>query len=219
MAKIGVSLTLHGYFRSGASHRVRIALNLKGLAYEQKFYHLRRGEQASAPYLAMNPQGLVPTLQSNGTFIPQSLAILEYLEEVFPEPPLLPRDSEHRARVRSLAQICAVDTHPLNNLRVLKYLEQELGLAEPARLAWCARWFSACFGALEARLAMEEQTGRFCHGDAPTFADVCLAPQVWSARRFGFDLSIYPTVLRVYESAAAMDAFERALPSRQPDAE
>ncbi|HTT06722.1 MAG TPA: maleylacetoacetate isomerase, partial [Steroidobacteraceae bacterium] len=161
----------------------------------------------------------VPTLQSDGVFIPQSLAILEYLEEVFPEPPLLPKDSERRARVRSLAQICAVDTHPLNNLRVLKYLEKELGLDERARLAWSARWFSACFGALEARLANEPETGRFCHGDTPTFADVCLQPQVWGARRFGFDLAPYPTVCRVSASAAAMDAFERALPSRQPDAE
>lgn len=214
-----MSLILHGYFRSGASHRVRIALNLKGLQYEQRAYHLRRGEHTSAQYLAMNPQGLVPTLESNGTFIPQSLAILEYLEEVFPEPALLPGDSERRARVRSLAQICAVDTHPLNNLRVLKYLEKDLGLDEQARLTWSARWFTACFRALEARLANEPETGRFCHGDQPTHADVCLAPQVWSARRFGFDLSAYPTVCRVYGSAAAMDAFERALPSRQPDAE
>jgi len=212
-------LILHGYFRSGASHRVRIALNLKGVPYEQKFYHLRRGENTSPQYLALNPQGLVPSLQSDGAIITQSLAILEYLEEEFPEPPLLPAHPIGRARARSLADICAVDTHPLNNLRVLKYLEKELGLDEKARLAWCAQWFARCFGPLEARLSRDPETGRFCHGDQPTFADICLAPQVWSARRFAFDLSPYPTVCRVYENAASMDAFDRALPSRQPDAE
>lgn len=212
-------MVLHGYFRSGASYRVRIALNLKGLPYEQKFYHLRRGENTSPQYLAMNPQGLVPSLQTDGAIITQSLAILEYLEEAFPEPPLLPKDRLGRARVRSLADICAVDTHPLNNLRVLKYLESELGVDEKGRLAWTARWFAACFGPLERRLASERETGRYCHGDQPTVADVCLVPQVWSARRFGFDLSPYPTVSRIYESAASIDAFERALPARQPDAE
>lgn len=212
-------LILHGYFRSGASHRVRIALNLKGVPYEQKFYHLRRGENTSTRYLAINPQGLVPSLESDGETITQSLAILEYLEEEFPDPALLPRDHYGRARVRSLAEICAVDTHPLNNLRVLRYLESNFGLDEKARLSWCAHWFERCFGPLEARLSREPQTGRFCHGDQPTFADICLAPQVWSARRFSFDLTPYPTVIRIYENAASMDAFVRALPARQPDAE
>jgi maleylacetoacetate isomerase len=213
-------LVLHDYFRSSASHRVRIALNLKGLAYRQEPHHLRKGEQRLPAYLAVNPQGFVPALDNDGTVVTQSLAIIEYLEEAFPHAPrLLPADPAGRARARSLAAIAAVDTHPLNNLRVLKYLENAFGLPEPARAAWCRHWLKDCFDALETRLAHEPETGRFCHGDQPTLADACLVPQIANARRFAFDLQPYPTVMRIHDQAMALDAFQRAMPDRQPDAE
>lgn len=212
-------LVLHDYFRSGASHRVRIALNLKGLAYEQRPRHLRKGEQRAADYLSINPQGLVPTLEHDGVVVAQSIAILEYLEEAFPDTTrLLPADPAGRARARSLAMIIAADTHPLNNLRVLKYLESDLGLGETERLAWCGRWLSDSFAALEARLG-EPQTGRFCHGDSPGFADLCLAPQMLSAKRFGVPIEPYPRVRAVHANAMELDAFRRAEPENQPDAE
>jgi len=212
-------LVLHGYFRSSAAHRVRIALNLKGIAYGQRFYDLRRGEQCSAGYLLINPQGFVPTLEHDGVFITQSLSILEYLEESFPQPNLLPRDRAGRARVRSIADICAVDTQPLNKAKVLKYLDTACGVDEEARLRWCRHWLADCFGPMEVRLAAERETGRLCHGDQPTFADICLVPQVLNAKRFGFDLSQFPTLCRVYEMAASLEAFRNAMPEQQPDAQ
>ena len=215
-----MALLLHDYFRSSASYRVRIALNLKGLPYCQQPHHLVKGEQRSPDYLGINPQGFVPALADGDVLITQSVAIIEYLEEAYPDTlRVLPATPAARARVRSLAAIVAADTHPLNNLRVLKYLQTELGLDEATRTTWYHRWLKECFDALEARLTGEPETGRFCHGDAPTLADICLVPQIFNAKRFAFDLSPYPTVMRVFDAAQALDAFARAEPERQPDAE
>ena len=212
-------MRLYTYFRSGTSHRVRIALNLKGLAYEPVYVHLVKGEQQQEPYLAVNPQGLLPLLEDDGARVSQSLAIIEYLDEAHPEPPLLPKDPAGRARVRSLALICACEMHPLNNLRVLQYLSRTLGLDQAARDAWCRHWMEEGFAALERRLAGEAETGRFCHGDQPTMADICLVPQVVSSARWGTDLGPYPTVRRIHEACLALEPFVRAMPANQPDAE
>jgi maleylacetoacetate isomerase/maleylpyruvate isomerase len=215
-----MTLLLHDYFRSSAAHRVRIALNLKGLPYRQQSHHLRKGEQRAPDYLRINPQGLVPALADGDAVVTQSVAIIEYLEEAYPDTPrVLPASPAARARVRSLAAIVAADTHPLNNLRVLKYLQTELGLDEATRTAWYHRWLMECFDAMEARLNAEPETGRFCHGDQPTLADICLVPQILNAKRFHFDLAPYPTVMRIFEEAQTLDAFVRAMPDRQPDAE
>jgi maleylacetoacetate isomerase len=212
-------MRLYTYFRSGTSHRVRIALNLKGLAYEPVHVHLLRGEQRQGGYLALNPQGLLPLLEDGGVTISQSLAIVEYLERTHPEPPLLPGDPAGEARVRSLALICACEMHPLNNLRVLKHLEHGLGLDRAARDAWCRHWMEEGFAALEARLAGEPETGQFCHGDRPGLADVFLVPQVVSAGRWKTDLGPYPTVRRIHDACMELDAFIAAMPANQPDAE
>ena len=215
-----MALLLHDYFRSSASHRVRIALNLKGLSYRQQPHHLRKGEHRAADYLRVNPQGFVPALVDGDVVVTQSLAIIEYLEEAYPDTPrLLPAPPAERARVRSLSAIVAADTHPLNNMRILKYLETELGLDEAARTAWYHRWLKDCFDAFEARLEAEAETGRFCHGDVPTMADICLVPQIFNAKRFSFALSAYPATMRIFNAAQALDAFARAAPDRQPDAE
>ncbi|RAH36555.1 MULTISPECIES: maleylacetoacetate isomerase [unclassified Halomonas] len=211
--------TLYGYFRSSAAYRVRIALNLKGLAYDQDPVDLVAGEQRGEGYLADNPQGLVPTLVTDdGLRLTQSLAICEYLEEVHPEPALLPGDPAERARVRALAQLVACEMHPPNNLRVLKYLTGELGVDDAARLAWYHHWVHEGFTALEAMLSREAGSGEFCHGDAPTLADACLVPQVFNAERFECDLSAYPRIRRIADNARALDAFRRAAPGEQPDA-
>ncbi|MGY6565248.1 MAG: maleylacetoacetate isomerase [Halomonadaceae bacterium] len=211
--------TLYGYFRSSAAFRVRIALNLKGLDYDQVPVNLVKGEQRDKDNLARNPQGLVPILETDdGIQLSQSLAICEYLEERHPEPALLPADAEGRARVRSLAQLVACEIHPLNNLKVLKYLVHELKLDEAAKLAWYRHWIAEGFTALEARLANEPATGEFCHGDSPSLADLCLVPQVFNAERFECDLSAYPTIRRIAERCRAMDAFAKAAPGAQPDA-
>ncbi|MCG6656783.1 maleylacetoacetate isomerase [Halomonas campisalis] len=211
--------TLYGYFRSSAAYRVRIALNLKGLDYDQAPVNLVKGEQRGQENLDRNPQGLVPTLETDdGVQLTQSLAICEYLEERYPEPALLPTDAEGRARVRSLAQLIACEIHPLNNLKVLKYLVGELGVDEAAKLAWYRHWITEGFAALEARLAGEDATGDFCHGDTPALADLCLVPQVFNAERFECDLSAYPTIQRIVANCRALDAFHRASPAEQPDA-
>ncbi|KGE76944.1 maleylacetoacetate isomerase [Halomonas salina] len=211
--------TLYGYFRSSAAYRVRIALNLKGLAYDQAPIDLVAGEQRGEGYLADNPQGLVPTLVTDdGLRLTQSLAICEYLEEVHPEPALLPEDPAERARVRALAQLVACEMHPPNNLRVLKYLTGELGVDEATRLAWYHHWVHEGFTALEAMLSREAGSGEFCHGAAPTLADACLVPQVFNAERFECDLSAYPRIRRIADNARALDAFRRAAPGEQPDA-
>ncbi len=213
-------MKLYGYFRSSAAYRVRIALNLKGLTPEHVSVHLRKGAQAEPPFAALNPQKLVPVLETDdGAPLTQSLAIIEYLEEVHPHPTLLPADAPGRARVRAIALTIACDIHPLNNLRVLKHLGRELELDEEARNAWYRHWIAEGFAALEAMLANDPRTGRYCHGDQPTLADVCLVPQVYNAERFDCDLTPYPTLVRLAAAARALPAFADAAPERQPDAE
>jgi maleylpyruvate isomerase len=213
-------MKLHGYFRSSAAYRVRIALGLKGLPYEYLSVHIARGRQFEVPFPTLNPQSLVPVLEEDdGRLLTQSLAIIEYLEETRPEPALLPATPEGRHRVRSLALLVACEIHPLNNLRVLKYLTDVLQVTEAQKLAWYAHWVATGLGALESRLATEPGTGRFCHGDVPGLADICLVPQLANARRFSVDLAPYPTLLRIDAACAALPAFEAALPVNQPDAE
>jgi maleylacetoacetate isomerase len=210
-------MRLYGYFRSSAAFRVRIALNLKGLAYEGASIHLRRGDQAQAGFLAVNPQWLVPALETDGQILIQSIAIIEYLDETHPEPPLLPRDAAGRARVRALAAIVACDIHPLNNLRVLRYLHRPLGQDQTAIETWYNHWIDAGFQALESKLAGDARTGAFCHGDAPGLADIALVPQVVNAERYELDLAPYPTINRIFENCIKLDAFADAHPNRQPD--
>jgi maleylpyruvate isomerase len=209
---------LYGYFRSAAAFRVRIALNLKGLAAEPRYVHLRKNEQQAPEFLARNPQGLVPVLQVDAAVLTQSLAIVEYLDETHPEPPLLPPNPLGRARVRALAQIVACDTHPIDNLRVLSYLRGPLGHADEEVNAWYNHWIALGLAAIETRLG-ESESGRFCHGDAPTLADICLVPQVANATRFGLELTPFPRVRAVYDAALALPAFAAAMPMMQPDAE
>lgn len=212
--------TLYGYFRSSAAFRARIALNLKGIKPELKFVHLLKdvGQQHAAGYKAVNPQELIPTLIHDGHTIGQSLAIIEYLDEVKPEPPLLPRDPAGRARVRQLAYAIACDIHPANNLRVLLHLRDKFGASEETRAEWQRHWISLGFAALET-LVQSPDTGKFCHGDSPTLADICLIPQMANARRVNTDLSPYPTLTRIESIALAHPAFDAALPGNQPDAE
>lgn len=212
-------MELYTYFRSSAAFRVRIALNLKGLPYTAHTVHLRKGEQRAPGYLAINPQGLLPTLIDDGQRLTQSLAILEYLEERYPEPALLPGDALGRARVRALADLVACEIHPLNNLRTLEYLRSHLGQNEAGVASWYRHWIADGLGKLEAALAQDEGAGSYCHGDRPTFADCCLVPQIFNARRFDSDLSPYPTTMRIFEACMKLDTFQRAQPSAQPDAE
>jgi maleylacetoacetate isomerase len=213
-------MKLYDYFRSSAAYRVRIALNLKGLAPERVFIHLRKNAQRAADYLAVNPQGLVPTLVTDdGAVLTQSLAIIEYLDETHPAPPLLPAAPLPRARVRSLALAVACDIHPIDNLRVLRYLLHTVGVAEEQKDAWYKYWIDVGLEALELQLSRDPATGRFCHGDAPTLADICLVPQLANARRVKMDLSPYPTLTRIEAACQALPAFAAAEPSRQPDAE
>jgi maleylpyruvate isomerase len=209
-------MKLHGYFRSSASYRVRIALNLKGLGAEHLPHHLRKGEQRDPSYLAINPQGLVPTLQDGGTVITQSLAIIEWLEESYPAPPLLPKDPLRRALVRAFAQVLACDTHPVQNLKVLARL-RELGLPEEQVTGWAAWANREGLSACEALIANE--AGPFCFGEAPAIADLCLVPQLANARRFGVDVAAFPRLLKAEAAAKNLKAFADAAPERQPDAE
>ena len=212
-------LTLHGYYRSSAAWRVRIALNLKGVPYRGVSKHLRKGEQSAPEFRALNPQGLVPALDVPGAgVLTQSLAIMEWIEESFDGPRLLPGDAWDRARVRALAGIIACDVHPIQNLRVLQYVRREFGQEQPAVDAFARHWIALGLDAFEARLA-EPETGTFCHGDAPGMADAVLVPQLFNARRFGLDLAPYPRALRVEAACAALPAFVEAAPERQPDAE
>ena len=212
-----MSLRLHGYFRSSASFRVRIALNLKQVSHENAYHHLRRNEHRTSDYLALNPQGLMPALEVDGTVLTQSLAILEYLDELYPDPPLLPADPLGRARMRALAYAVACDIHPIDNLRVLRYLRNPLGHDEPTVQAWYNHWIAEGFAAIEAMLSSSPATGRFCHGDRPTLADLCLIPQVVNSKTFGLDLSPYPTIVRIYDACLALPEFETAMPANQPD--
>lgn len=211
---------LHGYWRSSAAWRVRIALQLKGLEWTPVPVHLVRdgGEQRHPAFLALNPQGLVPALEIDGLVLTQSLAIIEYLEETRPAPALLPADAAGRARVRSLAQLVASDIHPLNNLRVLQQLEGRFGLDEAQRKDWYCHWVEVGLQALEMRIAAEPDTGRFCHGDVPGLADCCLVPQLYNARRYGCSLDGLPGLLRIEAACAALPAFAAAAADAQPDA-
>jgi maleylpyruvate isomerase len=214
-------MKLYGYFRSSAAFRVRIALNLKGIPYDQASIHLRKSEQRRPDYLALQPQGLVPVLETDdGDVLIQSLAIIEYLDETHPEPPLLPGHPAARARVRGLAQAVACDIHPIDNLRVLRYLTHDLRQDEKAVEIWFNHWIKVGFDGIERILAEDGQTGDFCHGDTPSLADVSLVPQVFNAQRYpSFDMRPYPTIRRVFANAMKLDAFERARPEKQPDAE
>ena len=210
-------MKLHGYFRSSASYRVRIALNLKGLRAEQLPCHLRKGEQRAPAFLAINPQGLVPALQNDaGATLTQSLAIIEWLDETHPEPPLLPNDPLRRAKVRAFAQVLACDTHPVQNLKVLARL-RELGVAEDKVTGWAGWANREGLAACEKLIAGE--AGPFCFGSAPTLADLCLVPQLANARRFGVDVNAFPRLLKAEAVAKAMQAFADAAPDKQPDAE
>lgn len=214
-------MKLYTYFRSSAAYRVRIALNLKGLAYEAVPVHLLRGggEHLRDGYRSVNPAALIPALEDDGATLTQSLAILEYLDETHAAVPLLPADAPGRARVRALALTVAADTHPLTNLRVLKYLTHTLGVSEEAKVEWYRHWLREGLATLEALLARDPRTGEFCHGDTPTLADCCLEPQAFNAERFEVDLAPYPTVARIHARCAAHPAFSAAHPARQPDAE
>jgi maleylpyruvate isomerase len=214
-------MKLYTYFRSSAAYRVRIALNLKGIVYDAAPVHLLRngGEQLSDAYRAINPAMLLPALEDDGNVISQSLAIIEYLEETQPQTPLLPSDPAGRARVRSLALTVAADTHPLGNLRVLKYLTGELAVPDEIKLAWQQHWLRTGMSSLEALLSDDPRTGRYSHGDTPTLADCCLVPQVFSAQRFGVDLASYPTIARIHAACNELPAFQQAHPAQQPDAE
>ena len=214
------SLVLYSYWRSSAAFRVRIALNLKGLSYETRAVHLVRdgGEQHAPDYVALNPQQLVPTLVDGDKVITQSMAIAEYLEDIRPQPALLPADAADRARVRALAQAIACDIHPLGNLRVLQRIGKQFGADDEQQGNWMRHWITTGFQALEAMLAHSRQTGRYCHGDTPGLADLCLVPQVYNARRWKTPLGDYPTILRIDAACAELDAFQSAMPERQPDA-
>ena len=214
-------MELFTYFRSSAAYRARIALNLKGLKAEPHFIHLVKdgGQQHKPEFRKVNPQGFVPALVDHGHVLTQSLAIIEYLEETHPQPPLLPKDAIGRARVRALSLIIAADIHPLQNTRIMKYLEQELKQDEAARKRWIVRWITEGFTALEKMLAEDPATGEFCHGDTPTMADVLLVPQMFSARRFGAELEAFPTLRRLDEHCQLLKAFQDAAPAKQPDFE
>ena len=212
-------MKLYGYFRSSAAFRVRIALNLKGLPYDAVSIHLRRNDQSKPDYRGVNPQGLVPTLEADGQTLIQSLAIIEYLDETHPDPPLLPQAPAERARVRALADIVACDIHPINNLRVLRYLTHTLGRDEADIALWYNHWIDAGFQALEALLARDPHTGAFCHGDRPGLADIALVPQVVNAERYRLDMTPYPTIARIFAGCMALAPFAAAHPDNQPDRE
>ena len=212
-------LKLYGYFRSSASYRVRIALNMKGLDYEQASIHLAKGRQYTPEFSQVSPQNLVPVLEHDGLRLYQSLAIIEYLEETYPLPALLPKDAPGRNRARSLALISACEIHPLNNTRVLAYLADTLKLTDEQKSAWYRHWVTVGFTALEKRLATEKETRQFCHGDTPGFADIALVPQVANANRFNVDLGPFPTIRRINDACLKLEPFRNAMPQNQPDAE
>ena len=212
-------MKLYGFWRSLATCRVRIALNLKKLAFEEIAVDLMRGDQHAAAYKAVNPQAVVPSLViGDDAPLFQSMAILEYLEETYPTPPLLPADPRSRARVRGLAQIIVSDTHPLIVPRVREFLERDLQIDEARRNHWIKNWVMKGLQAVEAQLVRETETVRYCHGTAPTLADVCVASQVFGAQLFGFDTSSVPTVMRIFSECMKLEAFDRAQPLKQPGA-
>ncbi len=211
-------MTLYGYFRSSTSYRTRIAMNLKGLDYDYIAVNLAQDEQLEVAFQSINPQGLVPVLQADDLLLYQSPAILEWLEDIYPDTPLLPKDAAGRMQVRALSAIIGCDIHPLNNRRILQYLRNELSVDEEVVLAWCNRWMKEGFDALEKRLANDKTRGKFCYGNHPTFADCYLIPQVSSARRFKVDLSAYPNIVEIDTHCRTLKAFADADPMVQPDA-
>lgn len=211
-------MKLYTFFRSGTSHRLRIALNLKGVAYEQVAIDLRREEHLAPAFKAINPQQFVPAIETDTRLMTQSPAIIEWLEERHPNPPLLPGDADERAQVRALAAIVGCDIHPINNRRILEALRHRFGADEAAINDWCGTWISAGFNAIEALLASDRRRGDFCFGNNPTLADVYLIPQVESARRFKVDLENWPLLQAVDAACGQLDAFRQAAPSAQPDA-
>ena len=211
-------MTLYGYFRSSTSYRTRIAMNLKQLDYDYITVNLAQDEQLEAAFQSINPQGLVPVLQVDDLWLYQSPAILEWLEEVYPEHPLLPKDAAGRMQVRALSATIGCDIHPLNNRRILQYLRNELSVDEAKVMTWCQRWMSEGFAALEKRLAQDKTRGKFCYGDRPTFADCYLIPQVSSAERFKVDLTAYPNIVAIDAHCRTLKAFSDADPMVQPDA-
>ena len=211
-------MKIHGYFRSSAAYRVRIALNLKNLECDTAMVNLQTGDQSSSAYRAINPQGRVPALEVGDQTLVQSLAIIEYLDETYPAPALLPSEPLARARVRGLANIIACDIHPLNNLAVLNYLKDDLSVDAEGRTLWYRHWVKQGFDGMEPLLANSSDTGKFCHGDTPGLADICLVPQVFNAQRFNCDLSPYPTIGRIYDACTDLEVFDKAQPSNQPEA-
>lgn len=211
-------IKLYGYFRSSASYRVRAALNLKNVDYKQTFVHLRKGEQFDKKYVKLNPQEQLPTLVTEqGDVLVQSPAILEWLDEQYPWPALLPKEPLDRQRVRALAAVIGCDVHPIDNLRVLKYVTGELDASQEKLAAWFNHWITLGFNGFEAMLADDARTGDFCHGDAPSMADVYLVPQVFNSKRFGLSLDPWPNIARIYENCNALPAFDDAKPQNQPD--
>ena len=211
-------MKLYTYFRSSAAFRVRIALNLKGIAYQPVFIHLAKGEHRADSFAKVNPQALLPTLElEDGTRLNQSLAIIEFLDETHPAKPLIPKDGLAKARVRSLSYLIASEIHPLNNLRVLQHLKRALGQSEDQVNTWYRHWIADGLTKLEAELVGSK--GKFCHGESPTMADCCLVPQIFNAKRYNCDLAPYPTTTRVFDACMKLEAFDRAQPSKQPDAE
>lgn len=215
---LGAMMKLYNYFRSSASFRVRIALNLKGLDYDYLPVHIARGEHKTGSFSAISPDMLVPLLEDEGERFTQSMAIIEYLDEIHPEPALLPHDPVGRAHVRALAQSVACEIHPLNNLRVLKYLVRELKLSDEAKNTWYRHWVREGMLAFERQLALRPAS-LYCWGDTPTLADCCLVPQVFNGQRFDCDFSGLPRTMAAFEACMQLDAFQRAQPSRCPDAE
>jgi maleylpyruvate isomerase len=214
-------MKLYTFFRSSASYRVRIALNLKGLDYQQAPIHLRRGggEQLDQSYRAVNPQALVPALEDDGRILTQSLAIIEYLDERYPKPPVLPSDAADRALVRSMALLIACEVHPIQNLRVLNHLKSDHQQSDDDTIRWARHWIDLGLAALEQMVISASKQGIFCFGDTPTLTDLCLVPQLGNARRFGVDLSAYPKLLAVEAACMSLAAFANAAPEKQPDAE